>query len=143
MSVQVSRESVEVHIESLIFKEWPRCFVGTMPFMQACNANFAHFVVLTKRSGWWKKKGTYLALLHNWHWKWHCLIVNYARIVHEGFSTKSGEIVQPLQPQMEHRGDLELSQHVYMPLGQMHWGADNSLLRVASVHFTAMLVQCP
>ena len=73
------------------------------------------------------------------HYEFH----SYARIVHEGFSTKSGEIVQPLQPQMEHRGDLELSQHVYISLGQLDWGADNSLLRVASVHFTAMLVQCP
>ena len=48
-----------------------------------CNAGFAHLLVLTKSSSWWDKKGTHLALLQNWHWKWHCLIVNYAEIFEE------------------------------------------------------------
>ena len=52
-----------------------------MPFLQACNANFTPVLVLTERSSRWEKKGTHSALLLNWHWKWHCLIVNYALIV--------------------------------------------------------------
>ena len=44
-----------------------------------CNPYNAIFG-LDMRSSWWKEKGTHLALLHNWHCKWHCLVVNYARL---------------------------------------------------------------
>ena len=55
------------------------CFVRTMPFLQVYNANFSHFLVLTLKSSSWEERDANLALLQNWHWKWHCLIVNYAK----------------------------------------------------------------
>ena len=63
----------------------------TMHFDMLDNANYAYnaiyaihtmpFLILTQGSSWWEEKGTHLALLHNWHCKWHCLVVNYAALL--------------------------------------------------------------
>ena len=105
--------------------------VHTRPFDLLDNANYAYnaiyaihtmpFLVLTQRSSWWEEKGTHLALLHNWHCKWHCLVVNYAELSPGNFDP--GSLTKKLPQYIAANVTQHLGKFSLLLLSKVNWWA--------------------